>query len=142
MRHIDVSAATPSQPVDLQITSVVEAGSHPETSVGPREAARIYTGAPIPPQADCIVPFEKTARYDETSVSIPTPPEPASHIRRRGGDLAAGDKVLKVGGRLVMPVGSAGSTQQLTVVEKIAPGKTKTRDVGLVRFVPFTRSPN
>ncbi len=47
---------------------------------------------------------------------------------------------LKVGGRLVMPVGSAGSTQQLTVVEKIAPGKTKTRDVGLVLFVPFTRS--
>jgi protein-L-isoaspartate(D-aspartate) O-methyltransferase len=49
---------------------------------------------------------------------------------------------LKVGGRLVMPLGSAGSTQQLTVIEKIAPGKTKTRDVGLVRFVPFTRSPN
>ena len=49
---------------------------------------------------------------------------------------------LKVGGRLVMPVGSAGSTQQLTIVEKIAPGKTKTHDVGLVRFVPFTRSPN
>ena len=49
---------------------------------------------------------------------------------------------LKVGGRLVMPVGSPGSTQQLTVVEKIAPGKTKTRDVGLVRFVPFTRSRN
>lgn len=47
---------------------------------------------------------------------------------------------LKVGGRLVMPVGSAGSAQQLTVVEKIAPGKTKTRDVGLVLFVPFTRS--
>ena len=49
---------------------------------------------------------------------------------------------LKVGGRLVMPVGSAGATQQLTVVTKIAPGKTKTRNVGLVRFVPFTRSPN
>ncbi len=49
---------------------------------------------------------------------------------------------LKAGGRLIMPVGSAGSTQQLTVVEKIAPGKTKTRDVGLVRFVPFTRSRN
>lgn len=47
---------------------------------------------------------------------------------------------LKVGGRLVMPVGSPGSTQQLTVVEKIAPDKTKTRKVGPVRFVPFTRS--
>ncbi|MEH2561016.1 protein-L-isoaspartate(D-aspartate) O-methyltransferase [Bradyrhizobium sp. AZCC 2289] len=47
---------------------------------------------------------------------------------------------LKVGGRLVMPVGSAYTTQHLTVVEKIAPGKTTTRAVALVRFVPFTRS--
>jgi protein-L-isoaspartate(D-aspartate) O-methyltransferase len=47
---------------------------------------------------------------------------------------------LKVGGRLVMPLGPAYATQQLTVVEKIAPGKTTTRTVALVRFVPFTRS--
>ncbi|VIO65944.1 Protein-L-isoaspartate O-methyltransferase [Bradyrhizobium ivorense] len=47
---------------------------------------------------------------------------------------------LRVGGRLVMPVGAGYSTQQLTVVEKIAPGKTATRAVALVRFVPFTRS--
>lgn len=49
---------------------------------------------------------------------------------------------LKTGGKLVMPVGPPGATQQLTVVEKIAPGETKTRSVGLVRFVPFTRSRN
>ena len=49
---------------------------------------------------------------------------------------------LKVGGRLVMPVGSAYTTQQLTVVEKIASDKTTTRAVALVRFVPFTRSKN
>jgi protein-L-isoaspartate(D-aspartate) O-methyltransferase len=49
---------------------------------------------------------------------------------------------LKVGGRLVMPVGSAYTTQQLTVVEKIAPDRTTTRAVALVRFVPFTRSQN
>ena len=47
---------------------------------------------------------------------------------------------LKVGGRLVMPLGPASATQQLTVVEKIAPGETKARSVILVRFVPFTRS--
>ncbi|WP_164934736.1 protein-L-isoaspartate(D-aspartate) O-methyltransferase [Bradyrhizobium zhanjiangense] len=47
---------------------------------------------------------------------------------------------LKVGGRLVMPVGPGYTTQQLTVVEKIAPDKTTTRAVALVRFVPFTRS--
>jgi protein-L-isoaspartate(D-aspartate) O-methyltransferase len=49
---------------------------------------------------------------------------------------------LKVGGRLVMPLGPAHATQQLTVVEKIAAGQTKTRSVVLVRFVPFTRSPD
>jgi protein-L-isoaspartate(D-aspartate) O-methyltransferase len=49
---------------------------------------------------------------------------------------------LKVGGRLVMPVGPGYTTQHLTVVEKIAPGKTTTRAVALVRFVPFTRSQN
>ena len=49
---------------------------------------------------------------------------------------------LKVGGRLVMPLGPALAPQQLTVVEKIDPGRTTTRTVGLVRFVPFTRSRN
>lgn len=49
---------------------------------------------------------------------------------------------LKVGGRLVMPVGPGYTTQQLTVVEKIGPGQTTTRVVALVRFVPFTRSQN
>lgn len=47
---------------------------------------------------------------------------------------------LNVGGRLVMPVGSPYTTQTLTVVEKNGPGQTTTRAVGLVRFVPFTRS--
>jgi protein-L-isoaspartate(D-aspartate) O-methyltransferase len=47
---------------------------------------------------------------------------------------------LKVGGRLVMPLGPAHAPQQLTVVEKIAPSETRMRSIILVRFVPFTRS--
>jgi protein-L-isoaspartate(D-aspartate) O-methyltransferase len=49
---------------------------------------------------------------------------------------------LKVGGRLVMPVGADYSTQHLMVVEKSATDKTTTRAVAPVRFVPFTRLPN
>jgi len=45
---------------------------------------------------------------------------------------------LKVGGRLVMPLGPALAPQQLTVVEKIAPSETWMRSITLVRFVPFT----
>lgn len=47
---------------------------------------------------------------------------------------------LKMGGRLVMPVGADYGTQQLTVIEKIATDRTTTRTVVPVRFVPFTRS--
>ena len=41
-----------------------------------------------------------------------------------------------------MPVGTAYGAQQLTVVEKIAPGKTTTRPCASVRFVPFTLHQN
>ena len=47
---------------------------------------------------------------------------------------------LKVGGRLVMPLGPAHAPQELTVIEKIAPSETRTRSITLVGFVPFTRS--
>ncbi len=49
---------------------------------------------------------------------------------------------LKVGGKLVMPVGPAGAVQVLTVVEKVAPDQLKWRTIALVRFVPFVRPPN
>ena len=47
---------------------------------------------------------------------------------------------LKVGGRLIMPLGPADAPHQLTVIEKIAPSETQTRSIILVQFVPLTRS--
>jgi protein-L-isoaspartate(D-aspartate) O-methyltransferase len=49
---------------------------------------------------------------------------------------------LKIGGKLVMPLGPPGNVQYLTVVEKTGPNETKGRIVMLVRFVPFVRPPN
>ena len=48
-------------------------------------------------------------------------------------------KQLKTGGRMVIPVGDAGSIQHLTVVEKKDDGTVKTRTVIPVRFVPLVR---
>jgi protein-L-isoaspartate(D-aspartate) O-methyltransferase len=45
---------------------------------------------------------------------------------------------LKPGGRLVAPVGPAGATQELRVVEKRADGSLHTMRAIPVRFVPFT----
>ncbi len=46
---------------------------------------------------------------------------------------------LKEGGRMIIPIGSPFMTQQLLLIEKKG-GKTKTKNLMFVRFVPFTRS--
>jgi protein-L-isoaspartate(D-aspartate) O-methyltransferase len=46
---------------------------------------------------------------------------------------------LKPGGRMVIPVGPAGSLQYLTLIEKQANGSIRSRQILPVRFVPFTR---
>lgn len=46
---------------------------------------------------------------------------------------------LRVGGRMVIPVGASFNTQHLLLVEKEADGSYKTRNLMPVRFVPFTR---
>ena len=46
---------------------------------------------------------------------------------------------LKPGGKLVIPVGPQWSGQDLLVIEKDAGGRTSTRKVLAVRFVPLTR---
>ncbi len=48
---------------------------------------------------------------------------------------------LKPGGKLVIPVGPQSTAQQLLVIEKDAAGKSTTRQVLAVRFVPLTGGP-
>lgn len=47
---------------------------------------------------------------------------------------------LKPGGRMVIPVGGAFAVQHLTMIEKMASGQVRTRQLLPVRFVPFTRA--
>ncbi len=46
---------------------------------------------------------------------------------------------LKEGGRMIIPMGTPFTTQQLLLIEK-KDGKVKTKNLMFVRFVPFTRS--
>jgi protein-L-isoaspartate(D-aspartate) O-methyltransferase len=45
---------------------------------------------------------------------------------------------LKLGGRMVIPVGERFATQQLLLIEKAADGGVVTRQIATVRFVPLT----
>lgn len=56
--------------------------------IGPGEAARILTGAPLPEGADAVVMQEEVAREGDTIVLSPT--AVAAHVRGAGNDFRAG----------------------------------------------------
>ena len=65
----------------------------------PGTAARIFTGAPIPPGADAIV-MQEFCATDGEHVIVNKVPQPEEWIRRRGSDIRAGGEVLAAGIRL------------------------------------------
>lgn len=96
VRRADVAAAADDAPVVLDVVADLPAGSGEIVTVGPGHAARIMTGAPIPAGADAVVPVERTDG-GTARVAILAAPRPAHHIRRRGEELHAGDRVLDAG---------------------------------------------
>jgi molybdopterin molybdotransferase len=83
------------------VTGVIAAGDPPDFELAPDSAARIMTGAPVPPTTETVVPVELTDDGDET-VRFADALEPSAHIRRRGEILRTGDTVLEAG-RLLTP---------------------------------------
>lgn len=99
----------PAEGATLPVTQRITAGGA-GTPLTPGTAARIFTGAPIPPGADSVVAQEETRRDGDT-VHLPGPVTPGSHIRRAGEDIAAGTTVLGAGQRLrPQALGLAAST--------------------------------
>ncbi|MBB5633483.1 molybdopterin molybdotransferase [Cryobacterium mesophilum] len=96
LRQADAAAATPDAPVTLQVVADLPAGSAEDPPLAVGDAARIMTGAPVPHDADCIVPVEDTDGGTVT-VLIRRAPEPAAHIRHAGSDVRAGETVLPAG---------------------------------------------
>src|SRR6478609_505204 len=112
VRWADVAHATPAAPVTLRVVADVPAGSPGAAvaRVGPGEAARIMTGAPVPPGADAVVPVEATStgRFvpgaDRAAPTVTLPVGRAlgdrRHVRPRGEDVRRGDAVLAAGTHL------------------------------------------
>lgn len=82
----------------LPVQSRVAAGDA-GAPLGAGMVARIFTGAPIPSGADAVVLQEKVqcqGRY----IVLERKVAPGEHIRRRGEDVASGDRLLAAGQRL------------------------------------------
>jgi protein-L-isoaspartate(D-aspartate) O-methyltransferase len=127
----------------------VGTGSGYQAAVLARLVRKVCTVEIIPPLAEAAANVLKDLGYDSISVKVGDGYQGWPECGPFDAVIvtAALEHVppplieqLKVGGRLIMPLGLAYATQQLTVVEKIAPSETRTRSVILVHFVPFTRS--
>jgi molybdopterin molybdotransferase len=101
VRWADLVAGTP---VELAVTDLIPAGGWSDRELQPGEAARIFTGAPIPPGADHVVMQERTKALSGDRVRIDsTGPGPSDNIRRAGEDVAVGDVVAVAGRPLTAP---------------------------------------
>jgi molybdopterin molybdotransferase len=86
-------------PVNLRIVAEIPAGAGFGGTLGPGEAARIFTGAPLPDGADTIVIQEDTERSgDQVEVREGAPR--GRYVRRAGLDFAEGEVLLLAGRRL------------------------------------------
>ncbi|MFI0814878.1 gephyrin-like molybdotransferase Glp [Streptomyces sp. NPDC021098] len=115
VRTADVGAATEEHPAVLTVVGDIAAGSGELPAVGPGEAARIMTGAPLPPGGQAVVPVEWTdggldngpvsgmpARSSDPHggsglVRVFRPVRDGQHVRTRGSDAGAGELALSAG---------------------------------------------
>ncbi|MFJ7998602.1 gephyrin-like molybdotransferase Glp [Streptomyces sp. NPDC096310] len=137
VRTADVTGATEEFPAVLTVVGDVAAGSGALPEVGPGQAARIMTGAPLPPGAEAVVPVEWTdggtgagaatsmrpAGEDGAGASgevrVHRPAEARAHVRARGSDVRAGDLALKAGTVLGPP--------QIGLLAAIGRGRVRVR---------------
>ncbi len=97
VRCADLSS---NETFSLDISQRINAGAGEFKPLAAGTAARIFTGAPIPPKADAVI-MQEQARIDGSRVFLKGPVEPGRNIRRKGEDIANGDRVLARGDRLV-----------------------------------------
>lgn len=65
----------------------------------PATAARIFTGAPIPPGADAVL-MQEYCHVEGDQVVINARPRPGENVRRAGEDIESGAQVLVAGTRI------------------------------------------
>jgi molybdopterin molybdotransferase len=88
--------------VRLRVVAEVPAGQYCDREIKADEAARIFTGAPLPPGADTVVMQEHVQRHEEF-VEVPAGAVKADdNVRPRGEDVKTGDVVLE-GGTFIRP---------------------------------------
>ena len=106
----------------LQVVADVPAGSPLDPAMGAGECCRIMTGAPVPSDADTIVPVELVEQSaDRRAITLREIPSPGEHVREAGEDFTGGAEVLPAGSTLgarELGLVSASGVPKVTVVRQ------------------------
>lgn len=97
LRAADSVLASEEAPVRLTVVEDLMAGAYPTREVGPGQAARIMTGAPVPSGADAVLRVEQTRSSARDQVEILASVPVGNDIRRAGEDQQVGDILASPG---------------------------------------------
>lgn len=118
---VDASALSEEGPWALKVADRIPAGQSGAGKVLKGEAARIFTGAPLPAGTDAVVMQEDIVRLPN-GIVLNTRPESGMNIRRAGEELAIGSTVLSAGrtiGTREIATCAAAGQGKITVRRKI-----------------------
>lgn len=141
VRRADVRGAAAASPRTLRVVATLPAGTMPARAVGPGEAVRIFTGAPMPEGADAVIRWEDTDRgtADVTVHDDRDARTPGGNVRPSGEDAAPGVVAMPAGTRL-----GAGALQWGAALGRATLPVHRAPVVALVRsgheLVPATRA--
>ncbi|WP_232677395.1 gephyrin-like molybdotransferase Glp [Nocardioides sp. R-C-SC26] len=105
VRAEDVATAAEESPVKMRVVGEIGAGQGNRLSPGGARAlpegtaVKIMTGAPMPRNADCVIPYEWTDRGVD-QVWIAQSAHRGQHVRYAGEDVALGDLLIEPGTQL------------------------------------------
>lgn len=83
----------------LKVVGEIRAGGGPDLEIGPGEALRIFTGAPVPDSADTVV-MQEMAERNGDHLEISGDVKLGAHIRRKGEQIEAESVALPAGSHL------------------------------------------
>lgn len=81
----------------LRVIEELPAGTFPQRPIEPRMAAKIMTGAALPPGADAVVPVEETEILSKDLIRIHVPVRRGQHVRPQGEEVQPGERLFAKG---------------------------------------------
>lgn len=100
VRAEETRGANRDRPTRLRVVDTIYAGHLPSRALRPGEAARIFTGAPLPSGADAVIRQEAARASDDgLHVDVFITVTPGHDVRRAGEEVTAGSPLLATGQR-------------------------------------------